>query len=172
MKAAREREDLGRGQAVGRGVGRHLPGGDHRQRPRQVERVHELRDRQVVLAETPRVQIETPRLRGSINLKGARIDDLVLFNSWLDARAADVTPDAGTAPAGPIGGAAGESVAVRGAAAAIRAVAGGAGAARRAAQLPGRASPRAFCRGTERVDRAGVIFLGDVGLRPQKPSGG
>ncbi|MET0308460.1 MAG: membrane protein insertase YidC [Sphingomonas sp.] len=37
-----------------------------------------LRDRQVVLAETPRVQIETPALRGSINLKGLRIDDLVL----------------------------------------------------------------------------------------------
>jgi YidC/Oxa1 family membrane protein insertase len=37
-----------------------------------------LRDRQVVLAETPRVQIETPALRGSINLKGVRIDDLVL----------------------------------------------------------------------------------------------
>ncbi len=37
-----------------------------------------IRDRQVVLTETPRVAIRTPRLSGSINLKGARIDDLVL----------------------------------------------------------------------------------------------
>jgi YidC/Oxa1 family membrane protein insertase len=37
-----------------------------------------IRDRQVVLRETPRVRIETPSLRGSINLLGARIDDLVL----------------------------------------------------------------------------------------------
>ena len=36
------------------------------------------RDRQAVLAEGPRVPIATPRLEGSINLKGARIDDLVL----------------------------------------------------------------------------------------------
>lgn len=37
-----------------------------------------MRDRAIVLAETPRIAIATPRLAGSINLKGARIDDLVL----------------------------------------------------------------------------------------------
>jgi len=37
-----------------------------------------IRDRRIVLAETPRVAIATPRLAGSINLRGARIDDLVL----------------------------------------------------------------------------------------------
>jgi len=37
-----------------------------------------IRDRRIVLRETPRVAIATPRLAGSINLKGARIDDLVL----------------------------------------------------------------------------------------------
>ncbi|WP_375402451.1 membrane protein insertase YidC [uncultured Sphingomonas sp.] len=37
-----------------------------------------LRDRALVLAESPRVRIETPTLRGSINLRGARIDDLTL----------------------------------------------------------------------------------------------
>ena len=36
------------------------------------------RDRAIVLQETPRVAIDTPKLAGSINLKGARIDDLVL----------------------------------------------------------------------------------------------
>jgi YidC/Oxa1 family membrane protein insertase len=36
------------------------------------------RDRRLVLGETPRVTIATPRLSGSINLTGARIDDLVL----------------------------------------------------------------------------------------------
>jgi YidC/Oxa1 family membrane protein insertase len=37
-----------------------------------------VRDRAVVLREGPRVAIRTPRLAGSINLTGARIDDLVL----------------------------------------------------------------------------------------------
>lgn len=37
-----------------------------------------LRDRAAVLADSPRVRIETPSLQGSINLKGARIDDLAL----------------------------------------------------------------------------------------------
>ncbi|NYT39289.1 membrane protein insertase YidC [Sphingomonas sp. R-74633] len=37
-----------------------------------------MRDRAVVLGESPRVAIETPSLKGSINLKGARIDDLML----------------------------------------------------------------------------------------------
>lgn len=36
------------------------------------------RDRNMVLAESPRVKIETPLLAGSIDLKGARLDDLVL----------------------------------------------------------------------------------------------
>ena len=37
-----------------------------------------VRDRAVVLAETQRVRIETLTLKGSINLRGPRIDDLVL----------------------------------------------------------------------------------------------
>ena len=37
-----------------------------------------IRDRDSVLRETPRIAIETPTVRGSLNLKGARIDDLVL----------------------------------------------------------------------------------------------
>ena len=39
-----------------------------------------MRAREVVLAESPRVRIRTPSLQGSINLKGARFDDLVLLN--------------------------------------------------------------------------------------------
>ncbi|MES2497347.1 MAG: membrane protein insertase YidC [Pseudomonadota bacterium] len=37
-----------------------------------------IRARANVLRETPRIAIDTPKLAGSINLKGARIDDLVL----------------------------------------------------------------------------------------------
>jgi YidC/Oxa1 family membrane protein insertase len=37
-----------------------------------------IRDRALVLKEGPRVPIRTPKLTGSINLKGARIDDIVL----------------------------------------------------------------------------------------------
>jgi YidC/Oxa1 family membrane protein insertase len=37
-----------------------------------------VRDRTLVLAQAPRVKIAAPRLAGSINLKGAQIDDLVL----------------------------------------------------------------------------------------------
>ncbi|HJR82926.1 MAG TPA: membrane protein insertase YidC [Sphingomicrobium sp.] len=38
----------------------------------------QLRSRAAVLRESPRVRIQTPSLQGSINLRGARIDDLVL----------------------------------------------------------------------------------------------
>ncbi len=37
-----------------------------------------VRDRAAVLGDSPRIRIDTPKLRGSINLRGARIDDLVL----------------------------------------------------------------------------------------------
>ncbi|MGH6933990.1 MAG: membrane protein insertase YidC [Dongiaceae bacterium] len=37
-------------------------------------------DRASVIARTPRVAIESPRLKGSISLKGGRIDDVVLLN--------------------------------------------------------------------------------------------
>jgi len=37
-----------------------------------------IRARAIVLRETPRIAVETPMLKGSINLKGARIDDLLL----------------------------------------------------------------------------------------------
>ncbi|MEO8176466.1 MAG: membrane protein insertase YidC [Sphingomicrobium sp.] len=43
------------------------------------ERPQALQSRATVLGATPRVRIETPSLQGSINLKGARIDDLVLL---------------------------------------------------------------------------------------------
>ncbi|KQN37782.1 preprotein translocase YidC [Sphingomonas sp. Leaf407] len=40
--------------------------------------VNAIRDRNLVLRESPRIAIETPSVRGSINLRGGRIDDLVL----------------------------------------------------------------------------------------------
>ena len=42
------------------------------------ETAQTVRDRNLVLRETPRLAVETPSLRGSINLRGARVDDLVL----------------------------------------------------------------------------------------------
>jgi YidC/Oxa1 family membrane protein insertase len=39
-----------------------------------------VQDRAAVLKASPRVAIDTPRLQGSINLKGARIDDLLLLD--------------------------------------------------------------------------------------------
>lgn len=58
-----------------------------------------LRDRTLVLAETQRVKIETPALRGSINLKGARIDDLTL-SRYRDTIAKDSPPIRLLSPAG------------------------------------------------------------------------
>ena len=37
-----------------------------------------IRDRALVIGETPRIRIDTPTLKGSVNLRGPRIDDLVL----------------------------------------------------------------------------------------------
>jgi len=42
--------------------------------------VKQLQSVSAALASTPRVKIETPSLSGSINLKGAQIDDLLLLN--------------------------------------------------------------------------------------------
>jgi YidC/Oxa1 family membrane protein insertase len=39
-----------------------------------------MQSQAAVLASTPRVRIQTPELQGSLNLKGAQIDDLVLVN--------------------------------------------------------------------------------------------
>jgi len=50
-----------------------------------------IRDRAVVLRESPRVRIDTPRLQGSINLKGARIDDLTL-TAYRESLAKDSPP--------------------------------------------------------------------------------
>jgi len=45
-----------------------------------------LRSRADVLGETPRVGIQTPSLRGSINLRGARIDDLWLLRHHISIK--------------------------------------------------------------------------------------
>ena len=56
----------------------------------------------LVLRESPRLAIETPSLRGSINLKGARIDDLVLTRHT-QTIAADSPPVRLFSPAGTEG---------------------------------------------------------------------
>jgi YidC/Oxa1 family membrane protein insertase len=58
-----------------------------------------LRAREAVLAETPRLKVETPRLVGSINLKGARFDDLDLL-SQRETIARDSAPVRLLSPAG------------------------------------------------------------------------
>ncbi|MGE0178465.1 MAG: membrane protein insertase YidC [Sphingomonas sp.] len=60
------------------------------------------RDRAIVLAETPRIRVETPRLSGSINLRGARIDDLVL-TTHSETIAANSPPVRLFSPAGAAG---------------------------------------------------------------------
>ena len=62
----------------------------------------QMRNRDVVLREAPRVQIQTPSLKGSINLKGARIDDLVLLNQR-EGIAKDSPPVRLLSPAGAPG---------------------------------------------------------------------
>jgi YidC/Oxa1 family membrane protein insertase len=58
-----------------------------------------MRPRELVLGETPRLKIDTPRLQGSINLKGARFDDLVLLTQR-ETIAKDSAPVRLLSPAG------------------------------------------------------------------------
>ena len=60
------------------------------------------RSRAAVLAETPRVRIDTPALAGSINLRGARLDDLVLKRHQ-ESLKADSPPIRLLSPAGAPG---------------------------------------------------------------------
>ncbi|MEP9401498.1 membrane protein insertase YidC [Sphingomonas sp. VNH70] len=61
--------------------------------------VNAIRDRALVLRETPRIAIETPSVRGSINLRGGRIDDLVLLRHK-ETIAADSPPVRLLSPSG------------------------------------------------------------------------
>ncbi|SNS46684.1 protein translocase subunit yidC [Sphingomonas laterariae] len=62
-----------------------------------------IRARAVVLKESPRVAIDTPRLKGSINLKGARIDDLVMV-SYRETIAKNAPPVRLLSPGGTVDG--------------------------------------------------------------------
>lgn len=57
------------------------------------------RDRQLVLREVPRIAIRTPTMQGSINLKGARIDDLILIR-YKETIAKDSAPIRLLSPSG------------------------------------------------------------------------
>jgi len=61
-----------------------------------------IRSRAVVMRETPRVLVDTPSLKGSINLKGARFDDLVLVRQR-ETIAKDSPPVRLLSPAGAPG---------------------------------------------------------------------
>ena len=61
-----------------------------------------MRGRAVVMRETPRVIVDTPSLKGSINLKGARFDDLVLVRQH-ETIAKDSPPVRLLSPAGAPG---------------------------------------------------------------------
>ena len=65
----------------------------------QADAPQAIRARDVVLGETPRLKIDTPRLQGSINLKGARFDDLVLVRQR-ESIAKDSPPVRLLSPAG------------------------------------------------------------------------
>jgi len=68
------------------------PGLDNRNAVPDPETPAKLRERAAVLAEGTRVPIAAPRVRGSINLKGARIDDLTLtdYREGLDKQSPPV----------------------------------------------------------------------------------
>ncbi len=67
----------GQGQAAG-GVPVVQPGGTTPTLPGAAQAASETVTREAALKTSPRIAIDTPSLRGSIALKGARIDDIVL----------------------------------------------------------------------------------------------